>query len=165
MKGSGFNRRRFLASVALLSVGQVLPRTAFSFSNSPAFLKALPGNDLLSYLDARGEKKPVTNLAEWEIKRRQMLRGMEAAMGPLPSFLDLPEMNIQIIEETKEPNYTRQNITFKVASNEIVSAYLYLPGKRPKKAKLPAMLVLHSTGALGKKIVDGQSTLGNRAKR
>ena len=45
----------------------------------------------------------------------------------------------------------------------MVSAYLYTPDKKIKQEKLPAILALHSTGRLGKKIVDGQSSVPNRA--
>ena len=163
MDGSGYNRRKFLTSLAVLSIGQILAETVVSFPNYMDSFQRPTCNDLLWYFDESGVKKQVKTLKEWEIKRSQILNSMQEAMGTLPSFAGLPDMDIQVIEETKEQNYTRQNITFNVAPNEIISAYLYIPDKKQRQIKLPAILALHSTGSLGKKIVDGQSTLSNRA--
>ncbi|WP_298652650.1 alpha/beta fold hydrolase [uncultured Proteiniphilum sp.] len=87
---------------------------------------------------------------------------MEAAMGPLPDLTDLPPMNIQYKDSLKTAGYIRYTISFTVAENEDLPAYLYLPISH-RSGKHPAMLVLHSTGALGKGIVDGQGSLENRA--
>jgi len=86
---------------------------------------------------------------------------LEAAMGALPSLDKLPPMNVQYKESVETTNYTRYTIHFTVAENEELPAYLYLPANS-KPGKHPAMLVLHSTGALGKGIVDGQGSLENR---
>lgn len=93
----------------------------------------------------------------------EILKGMEAAMGPLPSRENLPPMDIRILESQREPNYTRQSILFTVAKGEELPAYLYLPHQEGSPKKLPAMLVLHGTGELGKQLVDGKSHLPNRA--
>ncbi|RNC65640.1 alpha/beta fold hydrolase [Proteiniphilum sp. X52] len=87
---------------------------------------------------------------------------LEAVMGPLPCLLDLPPMNIQYKDSMKTTDYTRYTIRFTVAENEDLPAYLYLPACNSAD-KHPAMLVLHSTGDLGKGIVDGQGNLPNRA--
>ena len=95
--------------------------------------------------------------------KADILRGMEEAMGPLPSRENLPPMNIQVLESQRESSYTRQSILITVANGEQLSAYLYLPHPEGTPKKLPAMLVLHGTGALGKQLVDGKSHLPNRA--
>ncbi len=136
-----------------------------------AFLIILTGftdkpsvSDLLSFKDASGLIKPVRNRSEWELKRNQILEGMEQAMGKLPDRSNLPDLDIQITESVKEDNYTRLTISFNVAENERVPAYLYLPDMKGKKKKLPAMMVLHGTGEAGKQLVDGRSPLSNRAQ-
>ena len=141
---------------------QMIPGALLSFPISDKKYSSNQ-NDLLWYIDSNGTRKKVRTGKDWEMKRMQILRGMQQAMGPLPSFLGLPNMDIKIIEEVKEQNYTRQNIAFTVAPKEMLSAYLYTPHKKIKQEKLPAMLALHSTGSLGKKIVDGQSSVPNRA--
>jgi dienelactone hydrolase len=162
MKKNNFNRRKFLASMAILSMGQMIPVSILSFPVSDKEYSSIQ-NDLLWYIDSKGKRKKVKTGRDWEMKRMQILTGMQEAMGPLPSFVGLPNMDIKIFEEVKEQNYTRQNIVFTVAPNEMVSAYLYTPDKKIKQEKLPAILALHSTGRLGKKIVDGQSSVPNRA--
>lgn len=97
------------------------------------------------------------------VKGNNPLRdSLEAVMGPLPCLVNLPAMNIQYRDSFKTANYTRFNISFTVAENEELPAYLYLPAGF-RQEKYPAMLVLHSTGDIGKKIVDGQGNLENRA--
>jgi hypothetical protein len=145
------------------SLGLMLLDPVLSFGNAIEKLHSFQKSDLLFYIDSKGKKRPVTTLAEWEIKRRQIIERMQLAMGKLPSMRNLPAMNIQVIDELKEENYTRQNIVFTVAPNEKVPAYLYVPFQKGKPGKLPAMLALHPTGALGKKIADGQGPLANRA--
>lgn len=163
MNKSRFNRRQFISSMAMGSLGLMLLNPVLSFGNAIEKLSGFQKSDLLFYIDSKGKKRPVTTLAEWEIKRRQIIERMQLAMGKLPSRRNLPAMNIQVIDELKEENYTRQNIIFTVAENEKVPAYLYVPFQKGKPEKLPAMLALHPTGALGKKIADGQGPLANRA--
>jgi len=158
-----FNRRQFIGSLAMGSIGLLLLDPVFSYGNTIEKLHGFQKPGLLFYKDSRGKEKPVTTLAEWEIKRRQILEGMQQVMGKLPSMRNLPGMNIQVVDELKEENYARQNIVFTVAENEKVPAYLYVPFQKGKPKKLPAMLALHPTGDLGKKITDGQGPLANRA--
>lgn len=95
--------------------------------------------------------------------KAEVLEGMEAAMGDLPDRENLPPMNIEVLDSRRESNYTRQSIVFTVAEGEEVPAYLYIPDRNASLDKLPAMLVLHGTGDLGKQLVDGKSHLANRA--
>jgi dienelactone hydrolase len=149
--------------MAMGSFGLMLMDPFFSFGNINTQLNHFQSSGLLFYKDSYGKIKPVTTLTEWKIKRKQILNGMQEAMGKLPEFSNLPAMNIQVIDELKEENYIRQAISFTVAKNEKVPAYLYLPLRKGKLKKFPAMLALHPTGDLGKKITDGQGALSNRA--
>jgi hypothetical protein len=151
-----FSRRQFIKSIAISLPGVMLTGQAFSVGNTIERLVDFQKSGLLFYTDADGKKRRVTTLAEWKIKQQQILAGMQQAMGELPGFLNLPDMDIHIIDEIKEENYTRQNIIFTVAENEKVPAYLYLPNAKSKTKKFPAMLALHETDSIGKKSVDGQ---------
>lgn len=95
--------------------------------------------------------------------RRQILRNMEKAMGKLPDRSDLPAFDIMVSDSVKEDRFTRYTLSFVVAENERLSVYLYVPKQRGSIQRIPAMLVLHGTHALGKGVVDGQSTMPNRA--
>jgi acetyl esterase/lipase len=98
-----------------------------------------------------------------ERKRKQTLKNMEKAMGKLPKMSGLPPLDIHYIDSLKEATYTRYTIRFTVADNEQLPAYLYIPHQKVPYKKLPAMLSLHGTNDLGKKVVDGQGNKSNRA--
>lgn len=135
--------------------------TIFVFS--PGCTRYVNNSYLLFYKDSTGLKKPVKTRSEWEMKRRQIIEGMQQAMGKLPDMSALPELDVRITDSIKGNNYTRLTINFRAAENERVPAYLYIPVQKRKHKKLPAMVVLHGTGDLGKQIVDGQSPLSNSA--
>lgn len=120
-------------------------------------------SDLLTYQNPSGEKIPVKSPADWEQKRRQILEDMENGMGELPDRSGLPPLDVQFTDSLKTDRYTRYTISFTVAENEKLPAYLYIPLKKPTSEKFPAMLALHGTGDLGKQLVDGQSPKTNRA--
>lgn len=120
-------------------------------------------HNLLSYRN-KGIIRPVKTISEWEKKRNQILDSMQSAMGKLPSRANLPALDIQVIDSLKGINYTRYTISFTVAENEKLPALLYVPFKKNKGEKFPAMLVLHGTGANGKRIVDGDSYSPNHAQ-
>lgn len=118
---------------------------------------------LLVYKTNFGKNKRVKTLAEWKIKRLQILDGMQKAMGLLPDRTKLPALNINILDSIKEEGYTRYAINFTVEQNELLPAYLYVPLPKGITKKLPAMLVLHETDPLGKKALSGISSSPNKA--
>ena len=119
-------------------------------------------SELLSYFDSKSRQRPVLTILDWEIKRNQMSDSVQAVMGPLPSLLQLPSFDVQYKDSLTEENYTRYTISFRVAENEYLPAYLYIPYPKESHQKYPAMLALHPTGDLGKKITDGEGK-ANRA--
>lgn len=112
---------------------------------------------------ATGKIKSVHTPTQWEVNRIQVLNGMQQVMGDLPQRKNLPPLHIQYTDSARGDGYTRYNIRFDAAEKEAVAAYLYIPDQASIPKKLPAMLALHPTGDLGKKIVDGQGDLSNRA--
>ena len=155
MEKDDCNRREFITTIAVGSLLLIGVSPIASFGNVKRILDTPNGSDLLVYLDSHGEKRPVTTPEEWAIKRKQILEGMQKAMGSLPGLSGLPPMDIEINERLKQHNYTRYTINFTVAENERVPAYLYVPTRKSKKHRLPAMLALHETDSFGKKSVDG----------
>ena len=95
--------------------------------------------------------------------RNQILKNMEKVMGKLPQRNSLVPLDILIIDSVKEEQFTRYNLSFSVAKDERLSAYLYVPFQSGNAKKLAAMLILHETDPLGKGSVDGQSGKPNRA--
>lgn len=118
-------------------------------------------DELLTFRDESGKIHPVKRARQWEIKRKQILDGMQQAMGDLPAWDNLPEIEIRKEDSLIRDHYTRYTIRYKVRENEEVPAFLYIPLR--VNAKLPAMLALHGTGDAGKELVDGKSPLANRA--
>ncbi|MFT3750827.1 MAG: alpha/beta fold hydrolase [Agriterribacter sp.] len=124
---------------------------------------SLPRTALLFYIDSTGAAKPVRTTREWNTRRHQILDSMQSAMGKLPERKELPPFNMQVLDSLTTQRYTRYNIRFTVAENETLPAFLYVPAKRKKNKKYPAMLALHQTELIGKKSVDGQGPYINLA--
>lgn len=103
------------------------------------------------------------HLETHERHRKAILRNMEEVMGKLPSRSKIKASDINVLDSLKEEKFTRYNISFTVAPNEILPLYLYVPHHLAEAGKLPAMLVLHETDNLGRKAVDGQANKPNRA--
>jgi pimeloyl-ACP methyl ester carboxylesterase len=143
----------------------------------PAFPKIIFGLIIslqLSSLMVHSQTKPVLfystsdkkeillqDIAGWENQRWKIIGRMEEVMGKLPERTGEVGNDIRITEESKQEGYTRYTINFRAYEKERVFAYLYIPHRKGINGKLPAMIALHPTGALGKKIVDGEG-LANR---
>jgi acetyl esterase/lipase len=112
-------------------------------------------NDVLFYKDASGNTKAVRSIAEWEIKRQQILTRMQLAMGPLPSRNRAAPLQVTLKDSLRQRNHLRYEITFMAAPGEPVSAFLFAPLKEGKHA---AVLALHGTSALGKRAVTSENT-------
>lgn len=118
---------------------------------------------LLAYTDKKGRERKIRTPADWQMKRNQILSRMQLVMGELPDTSGLGVPQVQIISWEKRSGYTRFNIKYLAALDEWVPAFLYVPDQSANMERHPAMLVLHSTGDLGKRIVDGEGQLPNRA--
>lgn len=123
-----------------------------------------PEDGLLSYVAADGSRKAVKSEQDWEIKRHQILDSLQLVMGELPAMTGLPPLSIQYGDSLKTNEYTRYTVIFTPEAQEDVTAYLYVPMQQEPGTKYPAMVVLHGTGALGKRLVDGESPHHNRAQ-
>lgn len=118
---------------------------------------------LFTFLDAGGNKVPVTSKAEWDQKRLQILNNMQKGMGPLPERSELTDVDLHFTDSIKGNNYVRYSINFLGAEGERITAYLYMPGITEQGKRIPAVLALHPTDSLGKGIVDGQGVNANLA--
>ncbi len=118
--------------------------------------KESPGSDktpldhtkVMVFRTASGMVQPVRSAADWNRRRADIVRGMEATMGPLPKPKQRSPLNIKILEETRTEKYLRQKITYQAEPGDQVPAYLLIPHKLQKPA--PAMLCLHQTTRIGK---------------
>jgi len=125
-------------------------------SAEPVAGERAPGShaDLTTYVDGAGARLPIRTANDWAIRRRQILAGMQEAMGPLPDRGQLPAVEVRWGDETAVDGAKRHTITFATGDGDFVAAYLYLP-LQPAEKRLPAILALHQTSVLGKGEVAG----------
>ena len=111
--------------------------------------------DLMIVRVANGQSRPVTSTADWQLRRRHILDGMQRVMGPLPGKHFRVPLAMQVLETTRIGAITRRKITYTTDPTGRVSAYLFLPpGKRQ-----PTVLCLQQTHRPGK--VEAAGISGN----
>jgi len=71
---------------------------------------------LMYYLDSEGREYPVKTVADWAHRRRDILAGMQRAMGELPKRTGLPPLDVRITESLDREGYTRLTISFDVST-------------------------------------------------
>jgi len=113
--------------------------------------------------DESGNPQPIKTLQDWEKRRVAIIAGFESAAGKLPSR-DVPlPLDVLVSEKIETETYTRETITFASEPGDRTPAFLYVPKGLTPGEKRPGIVALHPTGALGKRIVDGQGERPNRA--
>jgi dipeptidyl aminopeptidase/acylaminoacyl peptidase len=125
----------------------------------------LPREQLLVYRDAQGQIRTAQSPQEWELRRAEIRRGMEAIMGRLPGPQKRCPLEVQVEEQVDAGPYLRQKLTYQSEPSCRVPAYLLIPKaiREGKIKKAPAVLCLHPTdNTIGHGVVVG---LGGRANR
>ncbi len=117
---------------------------------------------VMAYLDDEGRVRPVETVDDWSRRRRAILVGVEGVMGELPNNLSLVPLDVEIESEKKTLEYKRVRLSYISEPGDRVPADLYVPTDRERGSRLPAVLALHPTGALGKRIVAGEGPRSNR---
>ncbi len=157
------------SSTGLLSsrIFLCLLAAALLLSTSPASAQSEqshPSHQSLDWFPGEtGKPQPIRSLEDWQKRRAAIVAGFEEAAGPLPSRENLPDLDIRVTEIHETNTCIRKTITFASEPGDRTPAFLYLPKNLAPGEKRPGILALHPTGALGKKIVDGQSERPNRA--
>ena len=116
--------------------------------------------NLLTYFDADGGSHRVKTVADWEIRRAQILRNMQWVMGPLPAPSSAP-LDVQIESTSELATLRREKITFLGVDGDRVPAYLFIPKLR-QGVKVPGILCLHETTPVG---MASPAGLGGRPNR
>ena len=83
-----------------------------------------------------------------EPDRVAIRKKMELAMGPLPDDSHKVPLDVRVISEERLDKYTRIKLTYAAEKDDRVPAWLLIPHERLDK--LPAVLCLHQTIAIGK---------------
>ncbi len=116
--------------------------------------------NLLYCLDASGKTQPITSAEDWACRSAHIVRNMQLVMGPLPAVDHSTPPEWETLEEKDFPLYNRKTIRYQADPGGPVHAFLFLP--KNTRGKRPAMLCLHPTSSLGKRIVAGEGEKPNR---
>ena len=104
--------------------------------------------DLSYFLDDAGTKQPIRRVVDWEKRKGHILANMQVVMGPLPTT-PRSSLDIKVLEQETIGTLVRKKIEYATEQADRVRAYLFLPADSTKQ-KLPAVLCLHQTVAIGK---------------
>ena len=161
-----FAWNRLVFWLAIIILNSIFSNLTLAQGKGDKEIGITTASGLLLFKDKSGERKIVHTKAQWKEKRRQILDSMQQVMGKLPDRSNLPPLDIKVTDTYIGSNFTRLKISFAVAANERVPAFLYIPFQKNKTSpeKRPAMLVLHGTGAKGKQLVDSGSYSPNHAQ-
>lgn len=111
---------------------------------------------LLMWVDATGTHRPVETPRDWEQRRRQILDQMQLVMGPLPDASRKVPLDLHTYDTRQLGKVTLTRVSFATEPADRVPAWLLVPPDPGHK--LPAILCLHQTTAIGK---DEPAGLGN----
>lgn len=101
--------------------------------------------NMLVYYDDAYSAYPVKNVADWRIRRAQIIFNMVQVMGPPPAPSNAP-LDVQIESTADLAALRREKITFLGVDGDRVPAYLFLPKAR---GRVPGILCLHQTTRIG----------------
>ena len=159
----GMNRLTCLSVLAVLSA---LCAGSLASAQQP---QRLNHADLSVYRDAAGALQAIRKPEDWQLRRQQIVQGMQEAMGPLPQRNTALPFDVQVVAEVKIGAVRRVTLTIAVDSpTDRLSLDLYLPAALAESVtgqnlttatgkKTAAMLALHPTGDAGKRIVAGEA--------
>ena len=101
--------------------------------------------------DGQGRELPIGGPADWDVRRDHILAHFQEVAGPLPGGERRVPLEMQVVEEAREPGFVRKKITFATEPGDRVPAWLLIPDAAPRAAsRRPAVLCLHQTIAIGK---------------
>ena len=118
--------------------------------------------NLSFYFDNQGKRARVQSAADWELRRKQIVKGMQKAMGNFPVEKTKQALKAKVVEKNDFKDFLIQTIELTAEGQPTVFADVYIPNLKSEATKLPAMLALHPTGSQGKRIIGGESPKHNR---
>jgi dienelactone hydrolase len=131
--------------VALVVLGVSALSSAMMAEEAPIYAEH---QDLSYVIDPDGSRRSIRSVADWTQRRKHILLGMEAVMGPLPRPASPVPLDVKIVEESAADGLVRRKLSYHTdREDQRVMAWLLIP-KGAKK--LPAVLCLHQTAVEGK---------------
>ena len=129
----------------VVSYAQGPPVGRFDLAEPPHYAERA---DLTYYLDDAGERRAIASTEDWEVRRKHLLLGLQAVMGPLPAAARRVPLEVETLSEERVGEVVRRKISYQSELGSRVPAWLLLPVE--DQGKRPAMLCLHQTFAGGK---------------
>jgi hypothetical protein len=106
----------------------------------------LDREDLLRYHVAADRVAPVKTTLEWQLRRAEILAGMQAVMGTVPGAAKRVPLDVKIERETDCGSYVRREISYAAEPGARVPAFLLVPkAVRDGAARRPGILALMPT--------------------
>ena len=100
----------------------------------------------------RRESAQIETVADWEIRRADILKQMQVVMGPLPKPASPVVLDVKVLaEQPVSETLVRRKISYHTDSTERrVNAWLFIPKVASKANRHAAVLCLHQTTGIGK---------------
>jgi dienelactone hydrolase len=119
---------------------------SIAFADSPKYAEH---QDLSYVLRADGQRQSIRTADDWQERRKHILAGMEAVMGPFPRPKKPIPLDVQVIEEHTENGLVRRKLSYHTdRADRRVHAWLLMPADVSKPR--PAIVCLHQTTPHGK---------------
>lgn len=169
MNQQGITRRQSLLAGASLAsgcwgAGEWLPGAARVLAQENDAAARLPRDNLLLYRHQSGQILAVDSIQQWNLRREEIVRGMESIMGKLPGAEKRCQLDVQIEKQDDRGTHVQQLISYQSELGCRVPAYLSIPKTALAGTPAPAVLCLHGTNnVIGHGTVVGQGDLPNRA--
>jgi len=144
-----------LAQALVMSVVCVVPVRGRSADPPP---EPLCKNHMrvMYYVDEQGNEQRVKTTEDWERRRLDIVRGLEAGMGPLPDRSSLGPVRFETVPDSRvdEESLSYEKLMIDVGDNDRLPALLFVP--KSIRGKAAGIVAIHQTnGPLGKKEVAG----------
>jgi dienelactone hydrolase len=137
---------RLLPAILIVLAETTLPVDA---PPSDSTLGYTEHQDLSYLLHDDGTRASISTADDWQQRRRHILLGMEAVMGPLPRPAQPVPLDALVIEEQLVDTVVRRKVSYHTdRPDKRVRAWLLLPAAADEKR--PAVLCLHQTTPAGK---------------
>lgn len=125
----------------------------------------LDRDNLLLFRDSTGAVERVRKVADWELRRAEILRGMQTIMGPLPGPEKRVPLDLKVEEEVDGGDHVRRRISYQSEPGARTPAWLLIPkAALTSESKRAAVLCLHPTNhKIGVRTVVEPGAAANRA--
>lgn len=137
-------------------LGLHLCQNVFAAESQQKAATRLDRKNPLLYRNDDGEILPAITVEDWIHRRKDILKGMQEVMGPLPGKEKVVPLRMEVTEEEITDTYIRRLITYRPEPKSIIPAYLLIPKDAlNSNQQVPGVLCLHQTHPLGQKVVVG----------